>query len=42
MWFEKIKNYKNLGESETSLILLLLEKSDPKNLGLTRESYLSK
>jgi hypothetical protein len=41
MWFEKIKNYKNLSESETSLILLL-EKPDPKNLGLTRESYLNK
>jgi hypothetical protein len=42
MWFEKIKNYKNLGENETSLILLLLEKPDPKNLGLTKKSYPSK
>jgi hypothetical protein len=42
MWFKKIKNYKNLSENETSLILLLLEKPDPKNLGLTRESYLNK
>jgi hypothetical protein len=38
IWFEMIKNYKNLGRISLILLLLLLGEPDPRNLGLAGSS----